>query len=150
MNDANLSEHMALLIPILAVLGAATIPAIYLFLRFLRRRRLFDLYHEERMAAIAKGIELPPLPDALLYEGGRAKPRSPGQALLKGLIWLFIGIGLFLAVRAEHRSEGLFALIPVGIGCAYLIYYFIEGRKAAPLVEEHSTPEGPMPLAAQS
>jgi hypothetical protein len=143
-------EQMALLIPIFIVFGCSALPVIYLLLRYLRRRRLFDLYHEERMAAIAKGVEMPPLPDALLYEGGRARQRAPGRTLLKGLLWLFVGIGLFAAMRVEERHEAIFALVPVAVGCAYLVYYMIEGRKAVASTPDHSDPTGPLPAVAQS
>ena len=100
---------------------------------YLRRKRLFELFHQERMAAIDKGVEVPPLPDAFLSED--ARPYNPRRNLLKGLIWLFIGVGALAGLYRQDEDTALFALIPVGIGLAYLIYYFAVGRKEAELLE---------------
>jgi hypothetical protein len=125
------------------------------------RRRV--LQHRERMAAIEKGVDLPGLkemPD---------QPWSPRLYLLRGMIWLFAGIGLAIfllglsyttreTIGPEHKfiqaqryrmfgipedqikhlmaqhngptenkpvAEGwaLLALIPIGVGMAYIIFY---------------------------
>ena len=134
-----------------------------LFLRY--RKQL--LMHQERMAALEKGAELPPIPP----EGGLYTPRV---YLLRGLIWLFSGIGLtvfLLALvntavepvplsqrlyEAQHlRQMGapedqvkqmidsretsrripiglpLIGLVPIGVGFAYLIFYFGERKQFA-------------------
>ncbi len=45
-------------------------------------------------------------------------------------MWLFIGIGLFIALGAVAGEDvRYFGLIPAGVGAALLIYYFVEGRK---------------------
>jgi hypothetical protein len=63
---------------------------------------------------------------------GLEKKRRPGAPLLTGLVWLFIGIGLYMGLAAvASRAVANFALIPGGIGVAFLIYYFVEGRKEA-------------------
>jgi hypothetical protein len=64
-----------------------------LYLRFRRR----ELQHKERLAAIEKGVALPDLTD---IETG------PRIYLLRGMIWLFGGIGLvacLLAISATTR-----------------------------------------------
>ena len=41
------------------------------------------------------------------------------------MIWLFIGIALFLALGAVAGEEvRFFGLIPAGVGLAFLIYYY--------------------------
>ena len=46
------------------------------------------------------------------------------------MIWTFVGLGLFVALREVAGEEvALFALMPIGVGLALLIYYFVEGRK---------------------
>jgi hypothetical protein len=53
---------------------------------------------------------------------------------LPGLIWLFVGIGLFVALGAVAGEDvRFFGLIPAGVGLAFLIYYFVEGRKLPPV-----------------
>src|SRR5689334_9538926 len=43
-----------------------SIPIIFLALDYQKRRRLMELHHAERMAAIERGMELPPLPIEVL------------------------------------------------------------------------------------
>lgn len=75
------------------------------------------------MAAIERGMELPALPEACTA-GWTAT-----SMLLTGMVWLFIGIALLLALGAVAGDEvRFFGLIPAGVGLAYLIYYFIEGK----------------------
>jgi hypothetical protein len=58
------------------------------------------------------------------------KPQRRSSYLLPGLIWLFVGVGLFVALGAVAGDEvRYFGLIPAGVGLAFLIYYFVEGRK---------------------
>ncbi len=130
--------NFALLIPIISVIMGVGIGMLALILNFKRRKDLFALYHQERMAAIEKGVELPPLPDALLSED--ATPYHPRRHLLKGAWWVLVGLGLGVALYATVEERWyLFALIPVGAGLAHLIYYAVEGSKEAPNTE---TPAG--------
>jgi hypothetical protein len=147
MNEFLSPERMALTIPIIGIIGLCTLPIVVFVLRYLRRRRLFELYHEERMAAIEKGVDVPPLPEALLVESGRRKPLRPGETLLKGLVWLFVGVGVVLVLQAESPRHLSIGLIPVGVGLAYLIYYWVEGRKIPAIIQ--GTPTDPSsPISA--
>jgi hypothetical protein len=124
---------ISLLIPILAIVMGVSIAILAIYLNYKKRKEMFVLYHQERMAAIEKGIELPPLPDAFFTDESKGyRARSPHRPLLVGLILLFIGLILF--VTFYYRSEldaALFSLVPAGIGLAYLIYYFAVSRKEA-------------------
>jgi hypothetical protein len=105
-----------------------------IYLGYRKRKDLLDHFHQERMAAIEKGIDCPPWPDGLL--GDENTPASPRRHLLKGLVWLFIGLGGMVAVYvAVGHDQALWGLIPAGIGLAHLIYYFVEGRKEAEAAE---------------
>ena len=117
------------LVPVLAVIFSMGLPLsaliIWIALNHRKRVRLIELSHVERMAAIERGMEVPPLPLELL-DGRRTRRRS---SLLPGLVWFFIG----LATVAGSLSSGddlpvWFGLVPLGIGIAYLIYYAVEGR----------------------
>ena len=123
------TQHLALLIPILAIIMGVGVAMLAIFLQYRKRKETFALYHQERMAAIEKGVDLPPLPDFLLSDDGRAfRPYHP-RHLLKGLIWLFTGIGLGVALwPTAGFDHSLFSLIPIGVGLAHLIYYFVEGK----------------------
>ena len=72
-------------------------------------------------------MDLPPLPESFFRSlNSDRKPRH----LLTGMIWTFVGLGLFVALReVAGRDVAWFALIPIGVGLALLIYYFVEGRK---------------------
>jgi hypothetical protein len=79
------------------------------------------------MAAIERGMELPALPESFYRS---LKPARRSTYLLPGLIWLFVGIGIVLALGAlADEDVALLGLIPAGVGLAFLIYYFVEGRK---------------------
>lgn len=119
---------LALLIPLLAVVMGIGVAMLDIYLNYRKRKELFTLYHQERMAAIEKGIDLPPMPEAFFSED-TPRPQTPRRDLFKGLVWLFIGLAVGVAVFANDKpKEALIALIPGGIGLAYLIYYFVESR----------------------
>jgi hypothetical protein len=112
-------DSVLVFVPIVALLVAWGIAFVALHYRNQARQ----LRHGERMAAIEKGIELPP------------EPR--GSYLLRGLIWLFVGLGIsifFAALYlAEHDRNQLamtaLGVIPIGVGAAYLIVSRIEGKQ---------------------
>ncbi len=125
---------VAVFIPIVAIVMSLAIPIVYAIVDYRRRRDIVEAHHRERMAAIERGMELAPLPESFFM--GLEKKRRPGTSLLAGLVWLFIGIGLYMGLAAvTGRDVANFALIPSGIGLAFLIYYFVEGRKEAATTE---------------
>jgi hypothetical protein len=134
MSDAYGIPALALLIPILSV--TLSLGAVIVWILVWHRRRVHevDCRHKERMAAIEKGLELPP---ESLPQPAQMPPRA--RYLLRGLIWLGVGFALTLAVRDWFGSQiGGVGWIAVAVGAAYLIFYFVEGRKAT--VSEHETP----------
>jgi hypothetical protein len=128
---------IGMMIPIIAIVMGISVAMLAIFLSYRKRKEFFTLYHQERMAAIEKGVDLPPLPDGLLTDDGKPlRPYNPRRHLLKGLAWLFVGLGLAAGLRATVGSDwALFSLILVGIGLAHLIYYFVEGKKEAEAIE---------------
>jgi len=132
-------EVVAVFIPIVAIFMSLLIPIVYAVVDYRRRRDIVEANHKERLAAIERGMELPPLPESF-YQS--IKPARRSSYLLPGLVWLFVGVGIFIALGAiageDVRNLGL---IPAGVGLAYLIYYFIEGRKLPP-AGQGSTPGG--------
>ncbi|MCI0535725.1 MAG: DUF6249 domain-containing protein [Verrucomicrobiales bacterium] len=135
------------MIPITAIVLGCSIAIVAIITSYRRKKQLFELYHEERMAAISKGIDVPPLPEALLSEGPERR-RSPHEVLRSGLIWLFTGIALYFALPAFWFKEGIqmVGLIPAAIGLANLVYYFFAGRHTP--AEPPKNPETrPTPIA---
>lgn len=122
-------DAVAVFIPIVAIVMSLSIPIVFAIIDYRRRRDIVEAHHKERMAAIERGMELPPLPESFFRSFNYdRRPRH----LLTGMIWTFVGVGLFVALR-EVAGEDVawFALMPIGVGLALLIYYFVEGRKLA-------------------
>jgi len=79
------------------------------------------------MAAIEKGLELPP---ESLPQTEPVPPRS--RYLLRGLIWLGVGLAITFGGHDWLQAPiGGAGWIPVAVGVAYLIFYFVEGRTAS-------------------
>jgi hypothetical protein len=122
----SVSAILALLVPIVAVtLGLAT-AMLSMLLDFRKKREMYQLYHAERMAAIEKGVDLPPLP--LEFFGANKRPQTPYATLRRGLIWLLAGAAATLAMWGTGEKEFWYGLVPVGIGLAYVISYLAERR----------------------
>jgi len=133
---------------IIIILAIFSIPLfiVALILNFLRsagRRR-------ERLAAIEKGVPFSPMTDAPMISETRTY-------LLRGLIWLFVGIALTVAllgisltskqpayqilsatqepinsVQMEYAvppGVSFLGLIPIGVGIAYLSFHRMETRR---------------------
>ena len=130
-------DIVAVFIPIVAIIMSLSIPIVFAIIDYRRRRDIVEAHHKERMAAIERGMELPPLPEAYFHA-----PRSDRRPrhLLSGMIWLFTGLALFVALwQVADEKVAYFALIPVGVGAAMLLYYLIEGRKPRNGTEGSST-----------
>lgn len=132
------------MIPIFGILFGVglplSIPIVWIVLNYRKRRRLMELHHAERMAAIERGMDLPPLPMELV-DGN--SPRRRRSALLPGLVWFFVGVALVVGAGTTHDEDFpvFLGLIPLAVGVAYLIYYFAEGRKLEARLLEHDFPE---------
>jgi hypothetical protein len=92
------------------------------------------MIHRERLAAIEKGVELPPLEQ----EVRRSNWNVQRILLLAGLVWISLGIGVsvvFSALLAHPQGltglpQGIqwVGIAPVMIGLSHLIVYLV-GRK---------------------
>jgi len=127
---------ISIMIPVISIVLGIAIGMLAIYTSYRKRKELYAYYHQERMAAIEKGMECPPWPTHLLAPEDVGLSSSPRRHLLKGLVWLFIGLGLMIAVYATFDlARALFGLIPAGIGVAHLIYYFVEGKREAEAAE---------------
>ena len=118
-------EPLILLIPILGLLLPMGALLLWILQWHKRRVQELDSRHKERMAAIDKGLlDLPPEP---LPQPAQMPTRD--RYLLRGLIWLGVGLAIVFGVRDFFASQiGKFGWIAVAIGVAYLVFYFIERR----------------------
>jgi hypothetical protein len=116
-------DGVALMIPIFGIVFGVGVAIVTIVTGHREKVNRAELRHRERIAAMEKGIELPPeLPEP---ETGKK-----GTSLRSGLTGLFVGIVLYFALDAVAADDiALFGLIPAAVGIAYLIAYFVESRK---------------------
>jgi hypothetical protein len=119
---------IGVMIPIVAIVLGIGIGMLALWLDYRKKREFFELHHKERMAAIEKGMEVPALP-AEFFQDNRRRARTPGDYLRRGLIWLLVGIAITIALFQRAGGNGLWGLVPAAVGLAYLLFYFIGGRR---------------------
>ena len=91
-------EQMALMIPILGVVLGVSVAIVAIITSHREKQKRAELRHRERIAAIEKGMEIPPdpEPDVEVRKGGSLK---------SGLAGLFLGIVLYFALRAGRRRR---------------------------------------------
>jgi hypothetical protein len=124
--NLNATEAIEALIPITAIVMGIGIAMLGTWFDYRKKSDIAAQLHRERLAAIERGMEPPPLPPELFQRRGR----TPADYLRRGLIWLFIGAGLILASLLEHHPGGWYGLIPAGIGLANLIVFATNGGRA--------------------
>jgi len=138
--DLNLESVLPLMIPIVAIVMGIGYAMLSTWLRYQRRKEIYELHHRERMLAIERGMEVPPLPpEAFLgvdlhgaasvvdaANRGGYRWRNP---LRRALVWMFGGVALMVALYLNHRpATASWALIPIAMGLANLIFYLTQRR----------------------
>jgi hypothetical protein len=116
-------------VPIVAIVFSLGMAMLGLWADHQRRSQKLEHQHRERMAAIEKGIPLPPaLPD--VAERTQPKVTNPGRMLRSGVLLLSLGVVLYFAIDTAGGSEGaLFGLIPATLGLANLAYAAVLFKK---------------------
>src|SRR5947199_8537605 len=94
MSQEILIPALSMLIPILTVTVSLAALIVWIVMWYRRRMHEIDCRHKERMAAIEKGLELPP---ESLPQPAQMPPRS--RYLLRGLILLGVGLALTVVGR---------------------------------------------------
>jgi hypothetical protein len=126
-------EILALFIPIIGIIMGVGAGIVGIISRHRQQLQRVELRHKERIVAMERGLELP----AELADTDVRRPRY----LLKGLVYSGVGIGLYFPLRAvAGDDESLFALIPLAVGVAYLIFYFVQGRHEEVAAANDKTP----------
>jgi Domain of unknown function (DUF6249) len=125
--NAPLTEVIAIMVPIVAIVMGVGIGMLGLFLDYRKKREIYAMHHKERLLAIEKGMEVPPLPPEFFRDSRRV--RAPGEYLRRGLILLLVGIAITIALFDATRRNYLWGLVPTAMGIANLLYYYIESRK---------------------
>ena len=126
-------QVISVLIPVIAIVAGIAAAMFGMYIDFLKKRELMRNYHAERMAAIEKGVELPPLPDALAHMGRTDwRGRAPAaRSRRTGLILFFLGVTITLGLWGGGGGgrSFLWGLILVGLGLAFLISSFFDARE---------------------
>ena len=116
------------LIPIIAIVMGIGLSMLVIWLDYQKKARIFELHHKERLLAIERGMEVPPLPREF-FTNGRLRDLDPK---LDSLLLLLLGLGLGVALLINHGpGAASWALLPMGLGLAYLIFYKISPPMAS-------------------
>jgi len=95
------------------------------------------MIHRERIAAIEKGVPLPPVEQEIR----RSNVNIQRILLLAGLVWIVLGVAIFVALSSVlvmasekftqdiPRGIQYAAIAPIGIGIAHLIVFFVGKNK---------------------
>jgi hypothetical protein len=139
-------EILGVMIPIVAIVLGLGVGMLKLWLDYRKKRDILQAHHAERMAAIEKGIELPPLPPQFFGSETTSPPDMLQQQLKgrhvalpylrSGLMWLLIGIAISVALYANHDSSAAhnaawWGGVPAAFGLSKLLFYFIANRMNA-------------------
>ena len=136
-----MKEILPLMIPIVAIVFGIGIGMLSMYLDYRKKREFFELHHKERMAAIEKGMEVPPLLPEFFQET-RRRQRVPGEYLRRGLVWLLVGGAIVFAMyKHGEPNNAYWGLVPAAVGLANLIYYFIEGQRARQSPDDSRKPD---------
>ena len=105
------------------------------FREWLRHQRRAQI-HQERLAAIEKGVEVPPLE----HEAQRRAWNVQRILLLAGLIWMSLGLAAYVTLSALITSPAnakleippgiqWMGLAPAAIGLSHLVVYLVGKKK---------------------
>ena len=115
--------QLTMLIPIIAITLSLGTAMLFIIARHRANALELEHRHRERMAAIDRGLDLPVEPVQLARS-------APPRYLLRGLVWLGIGLALVVGMRPLLEMDAYsIGWIPVAVGVAYLLFYIFEGRK---------------------
>ena len=113
---------------IMAALAGALVA--YLYFRHVERRRRLEIIHQERVAAMDKGIPLPELP---LDPTRDSRPLDPRAPLMHGLVWVALGIGgmIALAFGPFPNASAIWPLATplVTLGGGLILYYLLASER---------------------
>ena len=145
-----LSGVLAMAIPIVAILGGISYAAYSMYLKYRRQREMLQMHHAERMAAIEKGIELPPMPAEIAHDPSLEIHRyyggayAPTRRRYRGLITLLVGIAITVAMwQTDGDNSFWWGLIIVAAGLGQLLISSLESRDRGQSGGAPGRPGGP-------
>lgn len=124
---------MGLVIALVSIVMGIGVAFVGIWYDYKKRHDIITACHRERMAALEKGLEMPPYPPDWLagHPNEAPAPRSPVQGLKAGLMWLTMGVGIVIFLSLQERAgiHPSIGAIPMGIGVVHLICYAVERRR---------------------
>jgi hypothetical protein len=94
------------------------------------RRRRLEIVHQERLAAMDKGIPLPEFP---LDPPKVQKGPDPRATLVHGIVWTTLGIGSMAALALIGSSGPTFWPLPSPLafmGIGLILYYALASERS--------------------
>jgi hypothetical protein len=134
-------DILSVFIPIIAIVMGIGFAMLSIWLDYRKKREIYQLYHAERLAAIEKGIEVPPLPPEFFHSRRGGDEPAPRRHRRFGLVLTFLGVAITVALWGIGTRHYLWGLVPLAIGLAYLLSGFLEAREQPPR-SDHSLPPG--------
>lgn len=101
----------------------------YFYLKHRERQRRLEIIHQERLAAMDKGIPLPELP---IDPPRVPNPPDPRVPLILGIVLLAFGGGSMLALSLVSTSDARFWPMPLPValvGLGLMLYYFLAANR---------------------
>ncbi len=136
----------AVLVPCIAIIGGISFAAYSMYLKVRRQRETLQMYHLERMAAIEKGIDLPPLPPEEFvhgeYDGGRYRGEYRRRRRTRGLSTVLVGAVVAMALWQINGDKSFWwGLVIVAWGVGRMVSDHLDGDNA-PYSAAGSSPPG--------
>lgn len=129
-----LKQIMPFLVPIVGILMGVGIGMLALALDYKKKRRIFELHHQERLMALERGLDVPPLPKEF-FESGNRQARGTGNGrLLAGALLLLGGAAFGVAMSVnEGFGRAVWAGVPMALGAAFVLTWRVDrnDRQAA-------------------
>jgi hypothetical protein len=101
----------------------------YLYLKQLSRHKRMEIVHQERMAAMEKGIPLPEFP---FEPAPERRPPDPNVLPIMGTVFFSLSVGamivLYLNLPAPSRGDWVFPLPLAFLGVGLIAFHFLQGE----------------------
>jgi Domain of unknown function (DUF6249) len=121
--DPMIEDAVGLLIAIIAIAGSMTIAIVSIWLAHKKKKLVLENIHAERMAAIEKGIDLPPSRVEMLISDRQNNP------LRRGITLTLVGITVCSALYYTHHEGWVWGLPITAVGVSNLIYFYLVSAK---------------------
>jgi hypothetical protein len=115
-SDFTSPDFLGPIVGLVFIIGIIVMILLLVYFRERGRRLRDKMLHEERLAAIEKGVPVPALPGV---------PQRPRNYVMRGLVWMAIGLGLLAIAWSETDFPLGIGAIFVFIGLAILIAHLL-------------------------